>query len=237
MQNKIADSCDIKNFHGKLMGYAYIKAQISHTQHYECAAWHETAVSDSHVVVPLTLVEDYHNPHDLMLSGSVPGKVTDNYFQSLWCGNKIGESYDTKKDKGKPKDVGISVPLYESLESSFQLIGDKNAYHGIYVSREHIGVIEEYYQKQLEHYRDYMSDLIAEHREFGNKGSWGGEFNNCANQLGHAGDKLRVFSKILDRINFLNGSYGKDYGPPPWMETVKAGDKAVYVEEPKKPWE
>lgn len=234
MQNKIADSCDIKNFHGKLMGYAYIKAQISHTQHYECAAWHETAVSESDVVVPLILCEGYHYPHDLTLDASVPGKITDNYFQSLWCGNAIGKSYDTKKDEGKPKDIGISVPLHQALESSFQLIESKNAYHGIYVSRSHLGKIEEYYQKKFEYYRDYMETVIAEHKSFGNAGADNSPYNTCANQIGHAGKNLRELSKVLDRINFLKGYYGKSSDVvPDWMEGVRTefakGEKVVRV--------
>ena len=203
MKNRIANECKIKDLHQTVMGFAYIKGPIAHTQHYECAAWHESAVSDTNVVVPLTLVEDYHHPHELTLDASVPGKITDNYFQSLWCGNKIGETYDTTKDEGKPKDVRISVPLHKSLESYFQLIESKDAYHNIYVPRSHMDVIEEYYQKKFEHFRDYMADLIAEHKEFGNGGESNCKYIGCAKQVGYAGRNLDDIAKVLDRINFL----------------------------------
>ena len=215
MKNRIARECDIKELVGKVMGHALIKAPIEQTQHYECAAWHETAVSESGVVVPLTLVEGYHHPHDLTLDGSVPGKIKDNYFQSLWCGNAIGESYDTKKDEGKPKDVSISVPLFESLEYSFKINKD---YHEIYVSRDHLDLIEEYYQKKFEDARDYMSKLIAEHREFGNGGERQSEYACCATSIGYSGGQLQGYAKIIDRINFLKGRYGGRFEAPEWMK-------------------
>jgi hypothetical protein len=34
----------------------------------------------------------------------VAGTIVSDYFQSLWCGNRIGSAYDTEQNKGKPAE-------------------------------------------------------------------------------------------------------------------------------------
>lgn len=87
------------------MSFADYIARENEIQHngFECAAWDEEI---------LLTPGEYSISAELDASGevkdsvffSVAGTIKSDYFQALWCGQRIGDAYDPKQNAGKSKD-------------------------------------------------------------------------------------------------------------------------------------
>ena len=71
---------------------------------YECAAWYQSVALEpgEHPVYGQFRGGEREDELEDLVSFMVPGTITEDYFQSLWCGNQIGADYDRKKNAGKP---------------------------------------------------------------------------------------------------------------------------------------
>lgn len=76
-----------------------VKDEVTQQNSFECAAWSETVQLEpgSHPVA--CKVTD--GRVDDLVWFSIPGVITEDYFQSLCCGMSIGEAYDRSKNEGK----------------------------------------------------------------------------------------------------------------------------------------
>lgn len=104
-------------FVDKVIGKILLTKPIEHTRRdYECAAWHQTHVTDTGVFdVKLTLNYLYPDQHPGAVA-VIPATITDDFFPALFGGNMVAGT-------GKPKHVGqrtthtISVPLYQAMQT------------------------------------------------------------------------------------------------------------------------
>lgn len=75
------------------IGWLNVPAHEYTNASYECAAWSST------MQVPEQRVPLMFDGYWLLASASAT--VTQDYFQSLYCGQRIGEVYDRKQNAGK----------------------------------------------------------------------------------------------------------------------------------------
>lgn len=70
---------------------------------FETASWYEEIILKPGQYD--VLLDEYSSPGRPYYRTSIPGVIESDYFQSSFCGNPIGQSYDTKQNAGKPKTV------------------------------------------------------------------------------------------------------------------------------------
>lgn len=86
---------------------------------FECAAWNETRVSGTGVF-DVTLRQDPHNKNRIFFAAEMPATILRDFFPSLFCGNMVGQPYDTAKNAGNPARPVIIVkePVEAVMKSS-----------------------------------------------------------------------------------------------------------------------
>lgn len=79
----------------KLVGHLCLTEPKEFTNHFECAAWWERVLVDAGEYP----VYEYESKG--LYYVSMQGTIVEDYFQSLWCGSRVGSTYDTEKHAGK----------------------------------------------------------------------------------------------------------------------------------------
>lgn len=94
---------------GQVVGYINLTEERVVERTYECAAWY-TRIQ---LKPGRYEVKAHLNNNEWWFGTSIPGTVVSDYFQSLFCGNAIGERYDTSQNKGKADEWAVSWrPFY-----------------------------------------------------------------------------------------------------------------------------
>ena len=77
---------------------------------YECAAWY------TDIRVPAGIYEVTTDGYWIFVE--LPGNIVTDYFQSLYCGTSIGETYDQKQNAGKESRYVIQTEEYMAKKDS-----------------------------------------------------------------------------------------------------------------------
>lgn len=101
---------------GKVVGKVRVSApQEYHDAGYECAAWWEDRVSTTGVF-DVIIGHDPHEKNRIFFFARIPATVKADFFPALWCGNLIGDPYDTTKNAGnRCADVIITIAALEGV--------------------------------------------------------------------------------------------------------------------------
>ena len=81
-----------------LIGYMILSDATTYTNLFECAAWYEKIQVPAGKYPVFATVKN-GEVDDIWYS--LPGTITSDYFQPLFCGNRIGSQYDIFKNTGK----------------------------------------------------------------------------------------------------------------------------------------
>lgn len=92
------------------IGTFVVNETLTHSRSFETAAWSETIeVAPGEYAITGEVneaggVKDF--PGAMV---ALPGTVTQDYFQSLWCGSPIGRTYNRHQNSGKPATYHLST--------------------------------------------------------------------------------------------------------------------------------
>lgn len=159
---------------------------------FECAAWWEKSVSATGMF-DVVLVRDYHNRDRFFFTASLPATVVEDNFQSLFCGNRIGDAYDTKKNAGRTtRDIAITKDLVKGCtESSAHGECDQK-----WAILPHVWqAVVDRLRDQAERYGEYVAYCFAEWKTEGD-----GKYNAKLTQLGYAGEQLKKCCEGADEV-------------------------------------
>lgn len=105
-----------ENLKGPIVGAVQVNIAFRyHKADYECAAWwedHEAIVG----VHPVYLVRNYHTPKDLGVTAEIRGKVVNDYFPALWCGNHISNKPYEPKHVGEARTIRSGIDVIDAIQ-------------------------------------------------------------------------------------------------------------------------
>jgi len=102
---------------GRQIGWLRVNSPVVNLNRgYECAAWWQEETS-ALGIFPLILREDPYSKGKFYATATLPAKVTDCNFASLWCGNPIGK-YDKSSDLGRDASISFRVNLPELVNTT-----------------------------------------------------------------------------------------------------------------------
>lgn len=184
----------VKKYQGQVVGRIRIKKPVEHQQLFECAAWHRNSES-SLGVFDLKLTEHHSFPHEIELVASLPATVTDDYFQSLWCGNPIGKHYDTKQNAGKEAPpIAHRMKIMDAVERTGNTPDGKE--FDVYLDPAIWPEIIAHYRAELADAIKYLAECSQVFQEHGD----GGEYRSNLTQLGYAARNVGKLVKLIDEI-------------------------------------
>lgn len=88
--------------------YHLAETTVFHYAGYECAAWWR----DTLVPAGDYPVFGYRQGSSIHFTADLAGTITEDNFQSLWCGTPIGDGYNCKQNAGKPSTYTMRTVDY-----------------------------------------------------------------------------------------------------------------------------
>ena len=183
---------------GKVVGKVKVSVpQKYQDRSYECAAWSEDRVS-AIGVFDIVIRQDPYNKERLFFSASLPATIERDYFPSLFCGNLIGNAYDTSQNAGKPcRNIEIvRADTAETISASSASYPNEDGTKWA-IFPELWQAVADYHRALLERYIAYAPLVSLDYTENPND-----KYLSNVGQLGYCGKKLNGHSDSLQKIDF-----------------------------------
>lgn len=176
---------------GPVIGAVRVNVPFTfHKNDYECAAWWEDhgAVTG---VYPVTFEKEYHSPHDIYACGQIGALVTDDYFQSLWCGMPIGKEAYRAKHIGENRIIRQRIDLVEAIRSTGHTPDGALSW---YIHRPWWDVALRYAEKKLVEAYERLPEFWEKYR------AGEDEYFSRVGMIGHFGSILTRRSREIQEI-------------------------------------
>lgn len=131
--------------------------QIKQSDSYETAAWYRDfkSVKGTYALELKEVKPDFYNGHQThIFSGQIPFELESQNFQSLFCGNSVGKSYDTNKGKGTIEHRTVTKGLLAVIFDSSITIEDEATYDHV------LALAKVYCETEFRRYNGYIQDDI-----------------------------------------------------------------------------
>ncbi len=183
-------------FVGKRIGWLrLVKPATNHRASYECAAWWQDEESETGIF-PLILCEDRFNKGRFFSVATVPAKVTDCYFGSLWCGNAIGK-YDKTADLNREATIYVTIQLPELVHTTGSATGNRDYAPDWLI----VPSVIAHYETRAAECLAYAQTSFAEPLREGNKIEW--KFDTLHHAAQWVADHAKAVSDMRRELGYM----------------------------------